>query len=85
MCTRPSSPPERTELHNASIDDAIGATGCCAMVHLPTGRVCVRENRHHGSCEFAPADEVRGLGGSGSGIGASAPSPVKGRAEAPAQ
>jgi hypothetical protein len=58
MGTERNIPPERTELHNASVDDTIAAAGRCATVHLPTGRVCIRDHHHRGSCEFAPHEEA---------------------------
>jgi hypothetical protein len=61
MTTRPRIPPERTELHNASIDDDVGAAGRCGLIHLPTGRICIREHPHGGSCELAAADKAHDL------------------------
>jgi hypothetical protein len=61
MTSQPRIPPERTELHNASIDDEVGAAGRCGLIHLPTGRVCIREHPHDGSCEFAAADTAHDL------------------------
>jgi hypothetical protein len=45
--------PERLELHNGEIDQAIAAQHLCGTVHLPTGRVCLLPERHRGGCHFA--------------------------------
>ena len=63
MSTR-SIPPERTEMHNPSIDGEMAAAGRCAQIHLPTGRICIREHPHPGSCEFTTADVARDRVGS---------------------
>ncbi|GAA2525701.1 hypothetical protein GCM10010435_48670 [Winogradskya consettensis] len=46
----------RLEIHNSSIDEELAVAGACALVHLPTGRVCTKEHSHSGSCEFVTAD-----------------------------
>ena len=61
MSTSPQPSPERNELHNASVDEGLAGSGRCAMVHLPSGRVCTLEHGHGGSCDFTPADEARDL------------------------
>jgi hypothetical protein len=43
---------QRIDLHNAEIDDDAARAGLCGMTHLPTGRCCVLEARHIGSCRF---------------------------------
>jgi hypothetical protein len=42
----------RIDLHNAEIDDDAARAGLCGMTHLATGRCCVLEARHIGSCRF---------------------------------
>jgi hypothetical protein len=54
----PAHPDERQELHNASVDEEVARAGCCAQVHLPTGRTCVLEHGHDGSCHFVAHDEL---------------------------
>jgi hypothetical protein len=61
--TRPI-PPERTEKHNISVDDELADAGRCGQVHLPTGRICVREHPHPGSCEFITPDAAHDVVGS---------------------
>jgi hypothetical protein len=51
---------DRPEVHNPGVDEQVAETGACGQVHLPTGRTCIREHRHEGSCEFVPRDEVPG-------------------------
>lgn len=50
---------DRLELHNTSIDEEAAEVGACAQVHLPTGRTCILEHHHEGSCNFVPRDELR--------------------------
>jgi hypothetical protein len=47
---------ERMERHNPSVDEDLAAAGRCAQVHLPSGRICVREHLHRGSCQFTTPD-----------------------------
>lgn len=49
---------DRQELHNTSIDEEAAEVGACAQVHLPTGRTCILEHHHEGSCNFVPRDEL---------------------------
>lgn len=49
---------ERADLHNASVNAALARAGYCGMVHLCSGRICVREAHHTGSCAFCARDEV---------------------------
>jgi hypothetical protein len=42
----------RRDLSNANVREDLARTGRCAMVHLPTGRICLLPLRHHGPCEF---------------------------------
>jgi len=49
---------ERMERHNASVDEDLAAVGRCAQIHLPTGRICVLEHTHPGSCQFITPEEV---------------------------
>ncbi len=55
------SPLERHELHNPSVDESVAAGGACAQVHLATGRVCILEHSHKGSCDFTPAADAHSL------------------------
>ena len=55
MGTDPDARTDRLEVHNASVDESIAATGRCATVHLPTGRICTLDQSHEGSCDFTPA------------------------------
>jgi hypothetical protein len=51
---------DRPEMHNSSVDEEVAAElGLCGQVHLQTGRTCLRERHHSGSCEFVPRDEVQ--------------------------
>lgn len=40
------------ERHNPSIDEQLADQGACGQIHLPTGRVCLLEHHHDGSCHF---------------------------------
>ncbi|MFF1252227.1 hypothetical protein ACFVYC_07000 [Pseudarthrobacter sp. NPDC058329] len=51
----------RPDLSNANVREDLARTGRCALVHLPTGRICLLPFRHHGPCEFhrpQDADDV---------------------------
>jgi hypothetical protein len=51
----------RRDLSNANVREDLARTGRCALVHLPTGRICLLPLRHHGPCEFhrpQDADDV---------------------------
>lgn len=51
----------RPDLSNANIREDLATTGRCAVVHLPTGRICLLPMRHHGPCQFhrpQDADDV---------------------------
>ena len=48
--------PDRSEMHNASVNEDAARRGACAQVHLPTGRMCTLPHSHRGSCVFIPAD-----------------------------
>jgi hypothetical protein len=51
----------RPDLSNANVREDLARTGRCALVHLPTGRICLLPLRHHGPCEFhrpQDADDV---------------------------
>jgi len=55
----------RSDLSNANVREDLATTGRCALVHLPTGRICLLPHRHHGPCEFhrpQEADEVLAAG-----------------------
>ena len=43
---------DRSEMHNASVDEYAAREGECAQVHLPTGRICTLPHGHKGSCLF---------------------------------
>ena len=45
----------RLEAHNAAVDEEHAQAGACALVHLPTGRVCTLPHNHPGSCQFVRA------------------------------
>jgi hypothetical protein len=47
-----SGSPNTSEMHNASVDHDAATEGCCAQVHLPSGRMCTLPRGHEGSCEF---------------------------------
>lgn len=49
---------DRSEMHNASVDEELARAGECAQVHLPTGRTCTLPHGHKGSCEFISADSA---------------------------
>jgi hypothetical protein len=49
------------ERHNASADERVISKGACGQTHLPTGRACIREARHAGTCEFHSPDEVQAV------------------------
>lgn len=49
---------ERADAHNASVDGRLARAGYCGTIHLCTGRVCIREAHHTGSCEFCEKDDV---------------------------
>jgi predicted anti-sigma-YlaC factor YlaD len=54
--TAPSE--ERQDLHNSAVDEHVALNGACGEVHLQTGRTCILESGHAGSCDFVPQDEV---------------------------
>ena len=58
--TLPTPVPERRSVHNPSVDEELARRGACGQTHLPTGRVCVLDHGHAGSCEFLPRDRVEG-------------------------
>ena len=56
----------RADLSNAAVREDLARAGRCALVHLPTGRICLLPLRHHGPCEFhrpQDADDVVSAGG----------------------
>ena len=56
----------RPDLSNAAVREDLARAGRCALVHLPTGRICLLPLRHHGPCEFhrpQDADYVVSAGG----------------------
>jgi hypothetical protein len=55
----PSTEPAdgRQEAHNTCIDDTVAATGGCAQLHTPTGRICTLKHHHQGSCQFEAPDQ----------------------------
>ena len=51
----------RRDLSNSNVREDLARAGRCALVHLPTGRICLLPLRHHGPCEFhrpQDADDV---------------------------
>ncbi|WP_159823751.1 hypothetical protein [Arthrobacter sp. 9AX] len=48
----------RSDLNNSNVREDLARTGRCAMVHLPTGRICLLPFRHHGPCEFHRPQEA---------------------------
>lgn len=52
---------DRLEWHNPCVDEDVARAGACGLIHLPTGRTCMAKQRHHGSCDFAPRDDVAGV------------------------
>ncbi|MET1088394.1 MAG: hypothetical protein ABWY04_14960 [Arthrobacter sp.] len=48
----------RSDLSNSNVREDLANTGRCAMVHLPTGRICLLLFRHHGPCEFHRPQEA---------------------------
>ncbi|HVN13970.1 MAG TPA: hypothetical protein VMT69_17905 [Kineosporiaceae bacterium] len=51
-------PRDRPALHNSSVDESLALRGACGQTHLPTGRTCVLQYGHRGSCEFVPRDRA---------------------------
>ena len=49
---------ERADVHNASVNLALARAGYCGTIHLCTGRICIREAHHEGSCVFCARDEI---------------------------
>ncbi len=49
----------RGDLHNTDIDEEVAETDLCGTVDLRTGRICIRGNRHPGSCDLQPKDQAR--------------------------
>lgn len=49
---------QRLDLHNVSIDEELVRFHRCGQIHLPSGRRCIREERHQQSCFFAGPEEV---------------------------
>ena len=50
---------QRLDLHNVSVDEELATKfHRCGQIHLPTGRRCLREEHHRGSCDFADPNEV---------------------------
>ena len=45
-------------MHNASTDEDAARDGACALVHLPTGRMCTLRAGHSVSCDFVSADQA---------------------------
>lgn len=43
---------DRPDLSSLHVSEDAAMTGCCANVHLPSGRTCLQPERHRGSCEF---------------------------------
>ena len=48
----------RADLSNANVREDLARAGRCALVHLPTGRICLLPLRHHGPCEFHRPQEA---------------------------
>jgi len=55
----PAQPDGPQELHNVSVDEEVARAGGCGQVHLPTGRTCILEHGHQGSCHFVAHDRVK--------------------------
>jgi hypothetical protein len=49
----------RTDIHNASVDQAVASAGLCGFTHLPSGRTCVLPARHPDSCSFQPHPQAK--------------------------
>jgi hypothetical protein len=49
---------ERGDVHNTSVNLPLALAGYCGMTHLCSGRMCIREARHLGSCVFRSPAEV---------------------------
>jgi hypothetical protein len=47
------SGPVRDESHNSEINTAAAQAHRCGMTHLASGRICLRPERHSGSCDFS--------------------------------
>jgi hypothetical protein len=45
------------------VDDDIADAGRCGQIHLPTGRTCIREHPHQGSCKFIATDAAHDVVG----------------------
>jgi hypothetical protein len=52
---------DRPEMHNIEVDEAFAGQHLCGNLHLPSGRVCLLQERHRGGCQFTarPAREHR--------------------------
>ncbi len=48
----------RPDLSSLHVREDVAMTGCCANVHLPTGRTCTLPARHPGSCHFVGPDDA---------------------------
>ena len=51
----------RPDLSSLHVREDVAMAGCCANVHLPTGRTCTLPKRHAGSCQFVGPEEAGAL------------------------
>ena len=59
---------ERRDAHNTEVDTRLALVGRCGHVHLATGRVCVRPERHRGACDFVLRQEALAQAGVDSAV-----------------
>jgi hypothetical protein len=66
----------RPDLSNATVREDLARTGRCAMVHLPTGRTCLRPLRHQGPCDFHGPEDAETAATTGHNQGPAAQQPA---------
>ncbi len=52
-------PDNRLDVHNAAVDTTAAKAHLCGMTDLQTGRTCIRQAHHDGSCHWVSKDEAR--------------------------
>lgn len=51
-------PQDLSSTHVTHVREDVAMAGCCANVHLPTGRTCTLPVRHQGACDFVRPEEA---------------------------
>ena len=51
-------PQDLGSTHVTHVREDVAMAGCCANVHLPTGRTCTLPVRHRGACEFVRPEDA---------------------------